>query len=448
MDSQSRLRVLLIAEEANPEWVSVPLEGWSNSRALSQIADVHLITQVRNRAAILRAGLTEGVDFTAIDSEALARPACQLGEWLRGPGQGFTISTAISSLLYPYFEHLVWRQFGGRIRHGEFDLVHRHTPLTPTAPSLLAGRCRRAGIPFVLGPLNGGLPWPPAFLHVQGQQKDWLSRVRGLHKLVPGYRSTRRNASAIIAGSIDVLRQMPERYREKCFYIPENGIEQGRFSRQRTRRAAHPVRGLFVGRLVPYKGADMLLEAAAPLIRAGEFRLDIIGDGPQMSALREIVRTGGIEQGVTFHGWVEHTQVANHLVESDLLTFPSVREFGGAVVLEAMAIGLVPVVIDYGGPGELATGGTGYLIPLGDRAQIVERLRTVLARVVADPSELEVKSQAAIERVQRHFTWDAKAEQIVEVYRWVLGRRPSKPDFPAPIPDELALAASRPTVLS
>src|SRR5262249_21832385 len=125
-------RVLLIAEAANPEWASVPLVGWNIYRALAEVVDVHLITQVRNRSAIIRAGLGEGRDFTSIDNERFAAPVYNLAQRLRGgDGKGWTMNTAFSSLVYYSFEREVWRRFKGRITAHEFALVHRVTPLTP-----------------------------------------------------------------------------------------------------------------------------------------------------------------------------------------------------------------------------------------------------------------------------------------------------------------------------
>jgi glycosyltransferase involved in cell wall biosynthesis len=124
----------------------------------------------------------------------------------------------------------------------------------------------------------------------------------------------------------------------------------------------------------------------------------------------------GIGEGVQFSGWKKHDEVPEALASSDLLAFPSVREFGGAVALEAMAVGVPAMVVDYGGPSELVTDETGWKIPLGTRMQIVERFSKALESIVANPAVIEEKGAKAIERVRSSFTWEAKAREVVRIY--------------------------------
>ena len=424
----TRPRVLAIAEAANPEWVSVPLIGWSLARALTDVADVHLVTQIRNRDAILRAGLVEGRDFTVIDSERLARPLWHLGLFLAGgEGRGWTIQQAVNTINYPYFEHLVWRRFGAAIRAGDYDLVHRVTPLSPVQQSLIAPRCKRAGVPFVLGPINGGVPWPKGFEAEMKRENEWLSRLRGLSRVLPGRNAT-LGADAILAGSRQTIRDIPPEHHPRVIYLPENAIDPARFWRQADHGpavAGAPMRVCYVGRLVPLKGVDMLISAAEPLLRSGRMRLDIIGDGPVMPALRE--QAAPLGDAVVFHGWQKHEAVQDIMAGCTVMAFPSIREFGGGVVLEAMALGLCPVVVDYAGPAELVTPETGFAVPIGDRAAVIAGYRHALEQCVANPAEVQRKGQAARHRVETLFTWARKAEQVRSVYDWVLGRTATKP---------------------
>ncbi|MDX1650697.1 MAG: glycosyltransferase family 4 protein, partial [Myxococcota bacterium] len=378
----SRPRVLLVAEAANPEWVSVPLVGWSLARALGAQADVHLVTQVRNADAVRAAGWP-GDALTVIDSERVARLAWRLSEALRGgANRGWTTKAAIQALAYPYFEHRVWRELGARVRAGAFDLVHRVTPLSPTVPSLLARRAPATGVPFVLGPLNGGVPWPEDFAGARRREREWLAPLRGAYRALPGVASTRARAAAILVGSRDTLAELPGSCRTRCVYIPENAVDLTRFAPpEAPPDPAGPLRLAFLGRLVPYKGADMLIDAAEPLLREGRATLDVLGDGPELPALQAAVAARGLGNRVRLPGWVPHAEVARALGRAEVLAFPSIREFGGGAVLEAMALGLVPVVVDYGGPGELVNDDCGVHIPLGPRAHIVAELRAALERL-------------------------------------------------------------------
>ncbi len=428
-----RLRALLLAESANPEWVSVPLVGWSEARALRLLVDAHVVTQIRNRAAIERAGWRAGEDFTALDSEAIARPLSNFGHWLKArTGLGWTTGIALNAFSYYYFEHLAWQRFGADIAAGKYDVVHRLTPLTPTTPSLLARRCRQVGVPFVWGPINGGVPWPPGYTDVLRAEGEWLSYFRSGMKLMPFYRSTRRDAAAIIVGSQATWDELAD-YHDKCVYIPENGVDSDHFTTRAQPASGEKLRVAFVGRLVPYKGADILIEAAAPLIRSERIELDIIGDGPQMPQLRAIVAREGVGNGVKLDGWQEHGNLAGRLSQSQVFAFPSIREFGGGVVLEAMALGLVPVVVNYAGPGELVTDRTGFRVKMGKRAELVRSFQDTLANLWEQRGTLSETGGRARERVLENFTWKAKAAQIVEVYKWVLGRQATKPDFGRPI---------------
>lgn len=420
-------RVLVIAEAANPEWVSVPLIGWELSNALRGVCDAHIVTQIRNREAILRKGLVEDVDFTVIDSEALARPLNKAAQTLRmGKGKGWTVVTAISSLSYKYFEYLVWKKFGNQIKAGEFDVVHRVTPLSPVAISSLAAKCEAANVPFVMGPLNGGVPWPKGYGAERKREREWLSYLRGLYRLLPGRGRMLKAARAIIAGSRHTQSEFPDQ--AKTIWLPENGIDLSKFAKRADLPEEGPLKAVFIGRLVPYKGPDILLEAAEDLLRSGAMQLDILGDGPMHEALAATVRDKGLETSVTLHGFVEHGQVQDIVSKAHILSFPSVREFGGGVVLEAMALGIVPVIVDYAGPGELVDAATGYKVPIGPRDEIVTHFRKVLTDLAADRTALPAKAEAGFARVQTMFLWPEKARRVREVYDWVLDGG-EKPDF-------------------
>jgi glycosyltransferase involved in cell wall biosynthesis len=209
--------------------------------------------------------------------------------------------------------------------------------------------------------------------------------------------------------------------------MPENGVDPARFNSVSVPSKGMPMKMCFVGRLVPYKGADMAIDAALMLLRTGRAHLDIVGDGPMMQELVAKVRSEKIEEAVTFHGWVDHQMVQGITSGCSVFLFPSVREFGGAVVLEAMALGLAPVVVDYGGPGELVANGRGLAVPIGSRESIVENVSAALEYFSANPEEVTRLGERARTWAMTNLTWPAKARNMLEIYDWALGKQTSRP---------------------
>ena len=431
-----KLRVLILAEAANPELTSVALIGYSLSQALAEVCDAHLVTESRNAESLRQAGVSPGA-FTALTNPA-QRIAFRLATFLRGgTSLGWTIHSALTTLAYPLFERKVWKEFAGRLKAGEFDLVHRITPLSPTTPSYLAKRLATIGVPLVLGPLNGGIPWPAGFDPIRRAEREWLGYFRDLYRILPGLNATRRHATALVLASRHTYGEVTGRHaalEKKAIWLPENAIDPARFPEVFVEPerpvSGEPLRVAFLGRLVPYKGADMLIEAATPLLRAGHMTLEIIGDGPQLPELKALVAREDLGNAVAFPGWIAHAQVRRHLTKAQVFAFPSVREFGGGVVLEAMAMGLAPVVIDYGGPAELIPEGCGTVMPMGERPAIIHALRQVLTDLAADPTGVHATGLRAQRHVRAHYTWAAKAQQLLQVYAWALRGTPApKPDL-------------------
>jgi glycosyltransferase involved in cell wall biosynthesis len=149
--------------------------------------------------------------------------------------------------------------------------------------------------------------------------------------------------------------------------------------------------------------------------------LHIIGDGPQSSPLELLIGRLAIRSGVHFHGWLPHTSIQEVLRTCDVLALPSIREFGGAVVIEAMSLGLMPIVANYGGPSELVGEHTGIRIPFHDRQSLVENMRQAIGKVIRSPSLIDRLGANGRQEVIEKLTWDAKAAQIHSVYQAVLG---------------------------
>ncbi len=422
------LRILLLAPGSNPDGLSTSLEYYSHSEALARLHAVTLVVRRGDEKARRRQASFHAIE--AISLPWLDRIYAWSIRWIFKNNYRSQVLTAFSYIFCLAFEWRAWRHMRTRIMAGDFDVVLRLAPISSVLPSPFAYFLRRGPIPFVIGPLNGGLPWPPGFSQAE-RQKEWISNLRNLYHLMPFARSTYRNAAAIIAGSSQTYAEFVA-YREKLFFVPENGISCSVLAgAPRNSRREEKLELIFVGWLVPYKACDLALRAAASLLQTDLARFTIVGDGPERDRLEQLTRSLAIEKVVSFCGKLRHRETMQRLRAADVMIFPSIHEFGGAVVVEALAMGVVPIVVDFGGPGDTVRSEVGYKVPLTNEDDVVCQIEKVLADLVRDRSLLDRLGQRGMSYARENFTWDAKAQAVTQVLRWTV-RRGSKPDLPPP----------------
>ena len=422
----SRLRVLALAPDCNPETVSIPFVSYCHAAALAKLHDVTLVIGAPVEEPVRRAK----APFHNI--EVVRMPLLErIFTWiLRSIFKSNYDTQLLTGFAYPFaliFEWKAWRQLRRRIFGGEFDVVLRLLPMSPVLPSPFAFWLRKGPIPFVIGPLNGGLRSASGFSQ-SDMQNEWVWSARRLSRYLPFVRSTYRHAEAIIIASYHMRSQF-DAYRDKLFFIPENGIASSLCSADsRNPEPGAKLKLIFVGGFVPRKACYLGLRAAAPLLRENLAHFTLIGDGPERGRLEELVRSLKIEKAVSFCGWLTHADVLKHLRSADVVVLPAIREGGGGVVFEGLASGAVPVILDYGGPGDIVQPGVGYIVPPTNVAEVVSQMEKILADLAGDPDLLHRLRRQGMVYAQERLTWDAKAQDTTRVLRWVIRHGP-KPEL-------------------
>jgi glycosyltransferase involved in cell wall biosynthesis len=425
----SRLRILLLAPGASPEEVSMPYVTYSHAAALAQLHDVALVVGSPTEDPVRRAK----APFRTIEVVRMPLLERTYAWSLRRIFKYNYDTQVLTAFGYPFslaFEWCAWRQLRRRIFAGEFDVVLRIMPMTPVMPSPFAFFLRNGPVPFVIGPLNGGLPWPPGFAQLDNQ-REWVSGLRNLYRFLPFARSTYRHAAAIIAASSQTYAEFAT-YSEKLFFVPEPGISPSLcFGDSRSPKPGAKLELIFVGGLVPRKACDLALRAAAPLLRSDLARFTVVGDGPERNRLEQLMRSLGIEKAVSFCGWVSHAEVLRRLRSADVMLFPSIRDNGAGVIFEALATGAVPVVADFGGPGDIVHPEVGYKVALTDESDMVSEIEKILTDLAGNRDHLNRLRKQGMSYAGERLTWEAKAQSVTRVLNWAVRRGP-KPDLPAP----------------
>lgn len=306
------------------------------------------------------------------------------------------------------------RVIPGILKSERVDFCHHLTPQATRYPSPL----HSLDVPYLIGPVHGGLNTPDVMKELQGKESLFLSLRRLDHfraKWDYALRGTFKNARMALITAPYVKNVEP------VFLCPEHCLVPGvavdlPACHDFAKNDDSTLRIIFVGRLVPSKGLELLIEAIAKC-NCRHIRLDVFGAGPCEVLYREQAERFRISEKIQWHGFVGHQNILEAYPSYDVFAFPSLKEAAGIAPLEAMAFGLPVICVDAGGPSYFVSDETGIRIPLSSKSRMVAELALAIDRLADDLSLRQLMGLRARQRIQSQFTWDAVVTKAVEIYR-------------------------------
>lgn len=402
-----RLKVLLGCYACDPGYGSEPGMGWNFVSNIAKHHDVHAIVE-------------EG-EF----KETLTQFAAEHPEAVKNITFHFVRRTHHETLrkFWPpsyYWFYRVWHrkayQYAKLLDAKEdFDIVHQVTISGFREPGFLW----KLGKPFIWGPLGGftDTPWcllsnlgPLGALHfgirniINGIQKRWGFSARAAAK----------HSAAILTSTTKAVDEIKRFWNRDAVLMNEVGLETGHEQfYSPPHEPGTPLRICWAGEHIPRKALDILLQAL-PLCKQ-RMELHVLSKGPRMKDWKRLAHRLGLDDVVTFHGFVPREEAFRIMSSSHAFCITSVREDTSTVVFEAFRYGLPIIALDHCGFSTVIDETSGIKIPINSRKQVIADYARHLDYLATHEEERQLLSQGALARCQQ-FTWDEKMEVINKLY--------------------------------
>jgi glycosyltransferase involved in cell wall biosynthesis len=233
-----------------------------------------------------------------------------------------------------------------------------------------------------------------------------------------------RTAGAVTANSTHTVQAIQRIYERPVTIVPF-GTAAGSYSESDQPKPDSTKQLLFVGRLVERKGIPYLIEAVDILAKQFPVHLSIVGSGPEENHLKELVRAGGLEQSITFHGRISQEELTRQYSRCDAFVLPAIvdsrgdTEGLGVVIIEGMSYRRPVVASGVGGIVDLVIDEqTGLRVPEKDSPALAR----AIARVLTDTDLAQRLGNAGYEHVQQNYSWPAIIARLERVYSDLLSR--------------------------
>jgi glycosyltransferase involved in cell wall biosynthesis len=333
---------------------------------------------------------------------------------------GYQVWLQLYAYLWQWKAYFVGRRLHRTVR---FDLYHHLTYENDWMASIIGALLPVA---YVRGPGGGAHRIPKVFLkgfRLESRLEEFRrSFGQWVFRHDPFFVLSQHRARVILACNREAAEGVPARWRHKVQLVSINGISHHELAPLDQPMKSETFAVMSAGRLIPLKGFDLALRAFAILAkRHPEAGFTIIGKGPELTRLENLIRELGIEKQARIERWLPRERLLASMRSCDVFLFASLRDGGGLVVVEAMAAGKPVICMDLGGPSLHITEECGIKVPAHSPHEAIELMAQALEKLYQDIGLRAKMGQAGRARAEQVYCWDRLGERLLRIYNEVLG---------------------------
>jgi glycosyltransferase involved in cell wall biosynthesis len=268
---------------------------------------------------------------------------------------------------------------------------------------------------FIWGPTGGVETIPSEFskyYDFKGRIIEWLRRmlVKSL-KYNIGFNDRCKNANLILCKTEILKNIIPVKYRDKAILFTDVAVDSFKTEIYNKKNDSNKVNYIIVGRLDPWRGFDLLIEAFDLAVKVNpNIYLKIIGNGSDWSRLQNLIKSKNLNKNIDMPGKVSMEVYYEKMMEIDVVVNASLKEGAVTVSFDSMAMGIPLICIDTTGYTRYFTNDYALIIPIQKREKLIFSLKEAILKL----TDKEKRAQIGLnsQKIGKRFTWDSKGKEI------------------------------------
>lgn len=265
---------------------------------------------------------------------------------------------------------------------------------------------------FIWGPVGGGDCEPKSFLKVLPLKQKIMQTARyvmnTLSFLHPSIMFPATRAKVILARTENSANVIPRCFKNKTKIILETAMEDAVFEFKKKNREDDEIRLITSGRLLPNKNILTAVRSLKYVNNKQKVSLSIVGSGYQKKEILKEVEKNGWKDCVKIYDELPRQKVLELLEHSDIFLFPSLREGGSWSLMEAMAISLPVICLNWAGMAVTTDDLCAIRLPVTNPQQMPKDMATAIIKLIENPELRKRMGDAGRKRIKEVFNWEAK----------------------------------------